>query len=151
MAGLRLGLLLAVMSIGSGPAEAQILKPVKWQYASKKISDTEAVVMFRAVIDEGWHIYSLHVPDGGPEKTVIQLKPSTSYHPIGAVMEPDPKLKYEDVFDMEVPYFDGAVVFQQKVKLTEPSATVRGTIRFMVCDEMRCLPAEDIEFAVKIE
>ena len=45
VAGLRLGLLLAVMSIGSGPAEAQILKPVKWQYASKKISDTEAVVM----------------------------------------------------------------------------------------------------------
>lgn len=144
-------LTLALLLLFCSTAGAQILKPVKWQYASKKISDTEAVVLFRAMIDEGWHIYSQHVPEGGPEKTVIQLRPSKAYQPIGKVMEPEPKVKYEDVFDMDVPYFDGAVVFQQKVRLNEPTATVRGTIRFMVCDESRCLPAEDIEFAVKIE
>ena len=48
---------------------AQIEHPVKWSYAAKKISSTEAVVFLRATIQDGWHIYALDVKDGGPIKT----------------------------------------------------------------------------------
>lgn len=135
----------------SHTVQGQILQPVKWQYAFKKVNDNEGVVMVRALIDEGWHIYGLNVPEGGPEKTVIRLHPSQTYTTVGKVLEPEPKKKHEEVFDMDVPYFDGAVVFQQKIRLKVPQTTVQGTIRFMVCDEDRCLPAEDIEFAIKIQ
>jgi hypothetical protein len=35
---------------------AQIEDPVKWSYAAKKVSSTEAVVLIKATIEDGWHI-----------------------------------------------------------------------------------------------
>jgi hypothetical protein len=47
---------------------AQILTPVHWSYAAKKISSTEAVVFIKCTIDDGWHVYSQTVKEGGPER-----------------------------------------------------------------------------------
>jgi len=49
---------------------AQILKPVKWSYASKRINDNEAIVFIKATMEKGWHIYSQTVRDGGPECSI---------------------------------------------------------------------------------
>lgn len=107
--------------------------------------------MIRVLIDEGWHIYGLKVPENGPERTVISLKPSKSYKAVGAVQEPEPLVKYEDAFKMNVPYHKGAVIFRQKVQLTDAQTTIRGTLRYQVCDDTSCLAAEDFDFAVKVE
>ena len=47
--------------------KAQIEAPVKWSYAAKRLSNTEAVVFLRATIQDGWHIYSVSIvpPNGG--------------------------------------------------------------------------------------
>ncbi len=37
-------------------AFAQIENPVKWAYAAKRTSPTEAIVFIKASIDNGWHI-----------------------------------------------------------------------------------------------
>ena len=54
-------------------AQAQIESHVKWQYAFKKVSATEAVVLIKANIDKDWHIYSQNVAEGGPVKPVSHL------------------------------------------------------------------------------
>jgi hypothetical protein len=51
-------------------AFAQIHKPVKWTVASKKLNNKEAVVYVKATIQNGWHIYSQNVKDGGPIPTL---------------------------------------------------------------------------------
>jgi len=56
----RILLLITVLLVNAA-AFAQIEAPVKWAYAAKRISSTEAVVFLRATIDDGWHIYSLNV------------------------------------------------------------------------------------------
>src|SRR5690606_3670412 len=76
---------------------AQILQPVKWQFGAKKINNEEAVVFIKAAIDEGWHIYSQHVEEGGPVKTTISFTPSNDYSLVGKTAEPKPKVKHEDV------------------------------------------------------
>ena len=48
---------------------AQVLTPVKWSYAAKRLSKTEAVLFIKATIDEDWHLYSQTVPDRGPTRT----------------------------------------------------------------------------------
>jgi hypothetical protein len=132
-------------------ASAQIETPVTWAYSQKKVSATEAIVYIKATIQDGWHIYSQTVKPGGPVKTTIKFTPSKEYTKVGATIEPKPLSKFEKVFDMNVGYFEKQVIFQQKVKLNKPATTVTGTIEFMVCDESRCLPPDEIKFSVPIK
>src|SRR5471030_73263 len=97
-------LALAILAI-SIAAKAQIEAPVKWSYAAKKTSATEAVVFLKATIEPGWHIYSLNVKEGGPIKTAFTFAPSNEYSLIGKPSEPRPITKYEKTFSMNVSYF----------------------------------------------
>jgi len=144
-------LVVAVALFMVNGASGQILNPVKWDYGAKKISQNEAVVFLRAKMDDGWHIYSQNVEDGGPIKTSFTFAESKDYTLVGKTAEPKPKTKYEDVFGMDVSYFDKEVVFQQRVKLTKGGAVVRGTLEFMACDATSCLPPEEVDFAIAIK
>jgi DsbC/DsbD-like thiol-disulfide interchange protein len=132
-------------------ADAQILKPVKWSYAAKKTSATEAIVYIKATIEQGWHIYSLDTPDEGPVPTSIVLTPNHSYQLTGEVLQPTPARKMEKQFGTEVRYFEKTVIFQQKIKLQADKATVKGEIVFMVCSDQQCLPPDTISFSVDIK
>jgi DsbC/DsbD-like thiol-disulfide interchange protein len=137
-----------VISIG---AYAQIETPVKWSYAAKKISSTEAVVLLRATIDDGWHIYSQDVKDGGPIKTSFTFPPSKNYSLIGKTTEPTPVTKYEKAFTMNVSYFEKSVTFQQKIKLKSANVSVvKGKLEYMTCNDKKCLPPEDLDFSVPL-
>lgn len=142
--------LLVVGLFLSFTASSQMLKPVKWTTAVKKVSKTEAIVAIRATIDEGWHIYSQNVADGGPVKTTFAFKPSKDFQLVGKTIEPKPITKFEKTFDMNVSYFEKTVTFQQKVKLTGAKSVVKGTVEFMVCDDKQCLPPETVDFSVTI-
>ena len=149
MKKLALVVLLAVFGVTA--ASAQILTPVKWQFAAKKVNSKEAIVMMRATIDEGWRIYSQTTPDGGPVKTSFNFESSKDYSLVGETTEPKPKSKFEEVFGMNVPYFDKEVVFQQKVKLNKGQTVVKGTVEFMSCDNERCLPPDEVAFSIQIK
>ncbi len=130
---------------------AQIESPVKWSYAAKKISSTEAVVFLKATIQDGWHIYSLNVKDGGPIKTPFTFSPSKLYSTLGNTLEPTPETKYEKSFSMNVSYFEKSVIFQQKIKLKSPDAkVVTGKLEYETCNDMKCLPPEDIDFSIPL-
>jgi len=144
-------LVLAVTLVISAGAFAQIEAPVKWSYAAKKLNSTEAVVFLKATMQKGWHIYSLDVKDGGPIKTSFTFSHSKEYSLIGKPMEPKPVTKYEKAFSMDVSYFENSVVFQQKVHLKSAKAlVVKGKLEYMTCNDMKCLPPEDLDFAIPL-
>jgi DsbC/DsbD-like thiol-disulfide interchange protein len=147
----KIALLAAFMVAGSFALHAQILTPVHWSYGSKKISKTEAIVFLKATIDDGWHVYSQHVKEGGPVKTTFTFDKSPDYTVIGNTVEPAPITRNEKVFGMDVSFFEKSVIFQQKVKLTKGKATVKGTLEYMTCNDQKCLPPEDIEFNIHVE
>ncbi|MBD1366588.1 sugar transporter [Mucilaginibacter sp. ZT4R22] len=130
---------------------AQILTPVQWSYGSKRISPTEAVVFLKATIDEGWHVYSQTVKDGGPVKTAISFNPSKEYQTIGQTAEPKPITRMEKVFGMDVSFFEKSVIFQQKIKLKAKQTTVSGKLEYMTCNDKQCLPPEDIQFSIIVK
>ena len=139
---------LLVICIG---AYAQIESPVKWSYGAKKVSATEAVVFLKATIQDGWHIYSLNVKDGGPIKTSFTFLPSKEYSVLGKTAEPAPLTRYEKAFSMDVSYFEKSVIFQQKIKLKSNGATiVKGKLEYMTCNDMKCLPPDDVDFFIPI-
>jgi DsbC/DsbD-like thiol-disulfide interchange protein len=146
----RILLLLTVLMISAG-AYAQIETPVKWSYAAKKLNDSEAVIFLRATIQDGWHIYSQNLKEGGPIKTSFKFTPSKEYALIGTTSEPAPVTKYEDAFKMNVSYFEKSVTFQQKIRLKSSNVTaVKGQLEYMTCNDKKCLPPEDVDFTVQL-
>ena len=133
-------------------AFAQIEAPVKWSYAAKKVSATEAVVLVKATIEPGWHIYSQKLKEGGPVATSFTFSPAKNYTVVGKTAEPKAITKYEDSFKMNVSYFENSVVFQQKVKLKAAGATtVKGKVEYMTCNDRKCLPPDEVEFSVSVK
>ncbi|NJI74028.1 sugar transporter [Sphingobacterium kitahiroshimense] len=140
----------AVIFVVAG-ASAQIHKPVKWTVASKKLNSKEAVVFIKATIQNGWHIYSQNVKDGGPIPTSFQFAQAADYALTGKTAEPKSKVKHEEVFKMDVGYFTNEVIFQQKVSLKKGTATVKGTVEWQACDASQCLPPDEYSFTVTIK
>lgn len=132
-------------------ANAQIQNPVKWSYAAKKLSPTEAMLYIKATIDKGWHIYSVNQKDGGPQKTSFRFSVSKDYTLVGKIAEPKPIKKFEEVFGMDVMHFENSVVFTQKVKLNAKSTVVKGMVEFMACTNEQCLPPAEVEFNIPIQ
>jgi DsbC/DsbD-like thiol-disulfide interchange protein len=145
-------LLLLVVILGINIcAYAQIETPVKWSYAAKRLSRTEAVVYMMATIQDGWHIYSLNVKDGGPIKTSFTFAPSKEYSLVGKTSEPPAITKYEKVFGMDVSYFEKSVIFKQKIKLKSANATtIKGQLEFETCNNIKCLPPEEDPFSISL-
>ena len=132
-------------------AYAQMEDPVKWGYFAKRTSATEAVVLLKATIQTGWHIYSLNVKPGGPIKTEITFAPSKDFSLFGKTIEPTPLKKFEKGFKMNVTYFEKEVIFQQKIKLKSANApTVKGKLEYMVCNNVKCLAPEEVSFTVAL-
>lgn len=147
----KLSLVIVAVLFTVAGAVAQIYNPVKWSVASKKLNSKEAVVFVKATIEEGWHIYGLNVPDGGPISTSFQFTTSNDFSLNGKVAAPAPQSKYEKDFKMNVPYYSKEVTFQQKVKLNKNQTTVKGSVEFMACDKSQCLPPDEYAFNVTIK
>lgn len=128
----------------------QIYDPIKWSYASKKTGKTEAVIFVKATLEKGWHLYSQYIQRGGPQPTKFTFEKSAAYSVSGYTAEPKPIVRLEPAFMMEVGFFENSVIFQQKVKLKAKKATVKGKVKFMVCNDKMCLPPDEVEFTIDI-
>ena len=144
-------LMLLFIIIGSMQLFAQILKPVKWSYASKRTGKDEGVIFIKANIETGWHIYSQFVKGDGPLPTSFKFQPSADYELIGEVSEPKAITRFEKAFGINVSYFEQSVIFQQKCKLKSAHPVVKGSLEYMTCNDQKCLPPDDVDFSITMK
>ena len=130
---------------------SQIHEPVKWQTSVEKLSDTEYILISKASIDAGWHLYSQDVPKDGPIPT------SFSYGDDGGKMKIIGNTKEEEghtvddpVFNMKIKFFENSATFEQKIEVLEGVSEVNGFVEFMVCDDEKCLPPTEVYLAFNL-
>lgn len=143
--------LLILLSSHISKINAQILHPVKWTYTAKQMGKNDAIILIKASIGSGWHIYSTKQVDGGPVKTSFVWEKGTGYEISGDVIEPRPIVRFEQAFNMQVSFFENEVIFRQKIKLKANMTTVKGKLNFMVCNDKQCLAPEDVDFEVPVK
>jgi len=106
-----------------------------------------------AVMDEGWHLYSLTQKPGGPEKTTITLVDNAVVEKAEAFTGPPPKRVRDTAFDMDVEQHEGKVEFVAPLALKAGAASgkqkIEGKMRFMLCNAQSCLPPMTVPFAVE--
>lgn len=131
--------------------ETQMLDPVKWTFDKKDLGGGEFELSFKATIAEGWHMYSMKLPaETMTQPTEFTFDSLKGMELVGAVVEPTPITKFDEVNQEELSWFENEVVFTQKVKLTEADGEVKGSVYFMVCDDKQCLAPELVEFEFKL-
>lgn len=134
-------------------AMAQAIKsPVSWSYSIKKTNATEAVITIVANIDTGWHIYSQFVKDNGPLKTSFTFMPEKGYELIGTTTESAPQTRHENVFKMDVGYFEKVAIFEQKIKLKgDLPLSIKCKMSYGPCNDKLCLMPEQEELEIKVK
>jgi thiol:disulfide interchange protein DsbD len=105
--------------------------------------------MFKATIDEGWHLYDTNLPEGGPIKTTINFVDSTLFDFVGELgKDPLPVTFFDKTFNMNLSYFSKHVVLTQKIKLKNQDQTeIKGAIEFMSCNDETCTPPAEVDFS----
>ena len=133
-------------------SHAQILKPVKWTTSVEKVSDTEYVLVSKASIVKGWHLYSQNVPENGPIPTSFTFVGTSNYLKKGNTIEEKGHIINDPIFEMEIKYFENKATFKQRIKLkNKVGFKVKATVEFMVCDDSRCLPPTEVDLIFDVK
>lgn len=136
-----------------GGTVSKILEPVKWDINVNKIDPGTLELVFDASIDEGYHLYSLTIPEDGPLPTVFTFEGSELFSLSGDVTEAIiPIEEYDDVFEMDIKFFEDNASFKQTIKLNKADGTIPviGEIAYMVCNEVGCVALYE-DFELKID
>ena len=129
-------------------AKAQILEPVQWTVETEKLNKNEYNIVFKAEIEDGWHLYSQNTPFGGPMPLYFDFIDTLGIERIGGVAEPEAIVHFSDIFEIDEHFFEKEAVFTQRVKLLDDAATVSGVITGQTCKES-CIQLE-YDFEVQL-
>lgn len=132
--------------------QAQILEPVKWTTSVEKVSNSEFVLIATAHIKDHWHLYSQSVPEDGPLPTTFTFEGNANYLKKGNTLEEKGHTINDPIFEMEIKYFETKTTFKQRITLkTQKAFKVNAVVEFMVCDDSRCLPPNEVDLVFNIQ
>ena len=127
--------------------QAQIKDPVKFKTELTPLSDTEAEVVFTAAIDNGWHVYSTDLGDGGPISATFNVDNKSGVELVGKLKPVGKEVAtFDKLFEMKVRYFENTAKFVQKVKFTGGAYEIEGYLEYGACDDESCLPPTQVPF-----
>ena len=116
-------------------------EPVTWTVSLERLSETEALIHFDAEIVPKWHLYTPKEFDDGPLPTEIIFTPDSSRYQLVGPIETSPfKIAFDDIFQIELPYFDEKARFTQRIQIIDPTlCEISGEINYQACDDKVCI------------
>lgn len=137
-----------VMALLCLPVFAQIQEPVKFKTEMKTLSANEAEIIFSGAVENGWHIYSTDLPEGGPISATFNIDKIEGAELVGKLMPRGNEIeKMDPIFEMKVRYFEKQATFVQKIKLTGGDYKIVGYLEYGACNDENCLPPTSVDFS----
>jgi thiol:disulfide interchange protein len=132
-------------------SNAQVQDPVKWTSSVEKKSDTEYVLVFNAVIEKDWHVYSQFSNENGSLPLVVTFNNSKGNYEPAKHAEESPTIKrFNETFGVEETMWDDKATLRHTIKVTNPENNlVQAQLDYQVCKEV-CIQGENLfEFDLK--
>jgi thiol:disulfide interchange protein DsbD len=137
----------ALLWASLAPAYGQTRRePVQWDFTlEQKSAPPGATVLGKvtARLEDGWHIYSLTNPEGGPTPTKVTLQPGPAIAGI-ELHQPPPKTKFDANFSMNVEAFERDLTVWVPVQVAKDAPAgqteVALLVRYQACTDRECLP-----------
>jgi thiol-disulfide isomerase/thioredoxin len=150
----------AVFAFSLVDASAQELNPIHWSVKKENpASAVKAGDKFNsqviATIDEGWHLYSLEQPAGGPITTHISVPENQKFKLVGDIESPLPQVLFDPNFNMDTQFYEGEAVFKLPVEIAKDAEAGKNTLFvnlfFQTCNDQTCLPPKTVKLNTEIE
>ncbi len=126
--------------------QAQMMNPVRFNSELKIGKGADAEIVFSATIDPGWHVYSTELGQDGPVEATFNTVTMDGAElvgkltPVGNVIK-----KYDDMFGMELRFFENTAKFVQKIKFTKAEYTIDCYLEYGACNDQMCMPPTQVE------
>ena len=116
-------------------------EPVQWTTQLNRISETRVALEFKASIAEKWHLYSLEEFEDGPLPTEFVFTYDTlKLMPAGPTTSGKPKVEFDQIFEIDLPFFDTEATFKQQFEVLDATASeISGEINYQACDDRVCI------------
>ena len=139
----KLIIIFVLYCLNGSNSNAQIFNPVSWNF---RIND-QSEIEIKATIQKGWHLYGMTLPEKEPRPfpTEFHFDQVKGAELVGKVTSNSPLIKkYDDIFEMEVNWYEKEALFIQKIKVTQPDQfLITGSISYMSCDDAGCVPGDE--------
>lgn len=129
------------------PLSAQMETPVKCGAELVETGGNSSSIRFKATIDDGWHMYSTNIT-GGPIAASVHFDTLEGAEAGELTFTDGEEVNhYDDMFGMEVRYFEHGVTFVQPLTILAPDWKAIGYFEFGACNDQNCLPPTKVEFS----
>ncbi len=131
--------------------------PTKWNLESDAKGktfrkDETFKAKLKAEIEDGWHLYAVEQPEGGPFPTKITLADNAPFAIDGKIesanpiVKPDPNFLVDDK-PLETKFFEKQAEFTLPIKIASEANTdaLAVNVRFQVCNDTLCLPPKTVK------
>lgn len=124
-------------------AKAQMLDPIHWSANVTMNSEKAGVITLDAQIDEGWHLYGLSLPDGGPNPTTIDFTLPAGVTLDGEIVVSEKAIeKLDEIFQMPLSWWASDVTFTQKFVVADGVSVpfnIGVSVGFQGCNDETCV------------
>ena len=129
------------MCVMAAVAEAQFASPVHITSELKELKGGEAELVFAATIDPGWHVYSTDLGNDGPISATFNVVKMDGAETVGKLQARGKEIRqYDNLFGMELRWFENAVTFVQKIRFTKADYDIDCFVEYGACNDESCLP-----------
>lgn len=124
-------------------AKAQMLDPIHWSANVTMNSEKAGVITLDAQIDEGWHLYGLSLPEGGPNPTTIDFTLPAGVTLDGEIVVSEKAIeKLDEIFQMPLSWWASDVSFTQKFVVADGVSVpfnIGVSVGFQGCNDETCV------------
>ena len=133
------GVLLALAAYG------QKLDPIQWTLTAPVANvppGSKVPLHLEAKFQEGWHLYSLTTPAGGPIATTAALAENPALVS-SKLYQPPPIRQFDKNFNLDTETYEKEVDFAVVAELAKSASgatELAAQVRYQACNERQCLP-----------
>ncbi len=146
---------LMAFAVAASAAEDPVTWSGKPSPAKPLVRGARFTVELDALIQPGWHLYSLDQPDGGPIATEISLPDGQPFAFAGIIAAPKPRTVFDSNFNMRVGYYLEKVQFHVPLEVGRAAAAGTATLniqtRYQCCNDRLCLPPKKVTVPISVE
>ena len=123
----------------------QKLDPIQWTLTSKVAKAPAGATVplhLKATFQEGWHLYSLTTPAGGPIATTAELAENPAVKG-SKLYEPPPMRQFDKNFNLDTETFEKEVDLPLTAGLSpdaKGAIELIANVRYQACNDRQCLP-----------
>jgi thiol:disulfide interchange protein DsbD len=146
------------MMLGTASA-ASAQTPAHWRLApvGSSVSAGHAfAVDLTLTIDDGWHVYAISTPAGGPRALEIRVAKGSPFVLAGAIASTEPTTSFDPNFNMDTRFHEGRASFHIPLGVATGAPGGRQqltlALSYQVCNARLCLPPaeEDVSTTATI-